>query len=64
MHIRFDGYEIGCTQDDEVAISHYEIGETEVDSHDTGRLGRDGIMPGTEPPRWALSARPRTWLRG
>lgn len=48
MHIRFDGYEIGCTQDDEVAISHYEIGETEVDSHDTGRLGRDGIMPGTD----------------
>lgn len=48
MHIRFDGYEIGCTHDAEVFIATYEIGETEIDSNDSDRLGVDGVMPGTD----------------
>lgn len=48
MHIRFDGYEIGCTHDSDVFISDYEIGETEIESNDTDRLGFDGVMPGTD----------------
>src|SRR5699024_6108758 len=48
MHIRFDGYEIGCTHDDDVYITQYETGEMAVDDHDSPRLGRDGVMPGTD----------------
>lgn len=48
MHIRFDGYEIGCTHDDDVYITRYEPGETAVDDNDTPRIGRDGVMPGTD----------------
>lgn len=48
MHIRFDGFEIGCGHDDDVFIRTYEVGETAIDDHDTPRLGRDGVMPGTD----------------
>src|SRR5699024_8580825 len=48
MHIRFDGYEIGCTHDSDVFITDYHIGETEIETNDTDRLGRDGVMPGTD----------------
>lgn len=48
MHIRFDGYEVGCTHDDDVYISTYEVGETAVEDNDTDRTGRDGVMPGTD----------------
>lgn len=48
MHIRFDGYEIGCTHDSEVFIADYELGELDIQSDDTDILGRDGIMPGTD----------------
>jgi hypothetical protein len=48
MHIRFDGYEIGCTDDSEVAIAESSLGETDIQVDDTGLLGRDGVMPGTD----------------
>src|SRR5690625_2613034 len=48
MHIRFDGFEIGCDHDDDVFIRTYEVGETAIDDHDTPRVGRDGVMPGSD----------------
>lgn len=48
MHIRFDGFEIGCTHDSGVFISTYEIGETHIDDEDQPRLGADGVVPGRD----------------
>lgn len=48
MHIRFDGYEIGCTHDSEVSIAESSLGETDIQVDDTGLLGRDGVSPGTD----------------